>query len=121
MNIQALNFSMDVNGDGTISRWELWETVIWIYRLPGNLVVEGVGHIPFVSDLLGIHASQDAGYASLDGSLAVALSLLFWLAVVFLLVSLTSGDAPERKPEVRLLSWNPSHKAIPRKGHRAYH
>ncbi len=113
MHIETLNFSMDINGDGVYSRWEIWETLVWAYRLPGNLVVEGLGNVPVLSDLLGIQASQATGYASLNGPVAVALSLVFWLGLIVGALALTSREsrpAKTRKPEVKLLPWQPDHK-----------
>ncbi len=90
MNIQSLHLVADINGDGSYSLWEIWEIVRFIYRLPGNLLVEGLGHLPYVSTLLGIHASPAAGYSSLGGMLSVTLSLLFWVAILFTVLNLTS-------------------------------
>lgn len=114
MHIESLNFSMDINGDGVYSRWEVWETVVWAYRLPGNLVMEGLGHVPVLSDLLGIKASAATGYASLNGTVAVTLSLVFWLAIVVGLLSASSratAAGATKKPDIRLLPWHPDHDA----------
>lgn len=114
MHIETLNFSMDINGDGVYSRWEIWETLVWAYRLPGNLVVEALGNVPVISDMFGIQASAATGYASLNGPVAVALSLVFWLAVLFALVGMTSGsDSAPKKPEIRLLPWHPDRDVRP--------
>lgn len=121
MHIETLNFSMDINGDGVYSRWEIWQSVVWLYRLPGNLVMEGLGNIPGSAELLGIHASPATGYASLNGPVAVALSLVFWLALVIGLVSLTSvGTRTPKRREIPLLPWTPDHKILPHKGRSAY-
>jgi len=95
MNIESLNLIVDINRDGVYSPWEIWETAKSVYRIPGNLVVEGLGNIPVVSDVLHIQASQATGYASLNGMLAAFLSLLFWLVAVISLLSLASPDDPE--------------------------
>lgn len=93
MNIKSLDLVVDLNADGRYSFWEIWELLRDLYRLPGNLLVEGLGHIPYVSDVLGIRASEAVGYASLNGLLAVTLSLLFWIALVLGLMAWASPDA----------------------------
>src|SRR5690606_41914550 len=50
MNIESLKMVVDINRDGSYSLWELWEAVTFVYRLPGNLMVEGLGNIPYVAD-----------------------------------------------------------------------
>jgi hypothetical protein len=92
MKIQALDLVVDLNHDGTYSGWELWEAVKFLYRLPGNLITEALGHIPYVSSTLDIKASEATGYGSLNGLLAVTLSLIFWVLVVFALLTLASPD-----------------------------
>ncbi|MBC2769819.1 hypothetical protein [Pusillimonas minor] len=93
MNIKSLDLVVDINADGRYSFWEIWELLRDLYRLPGNLLVEGLGHIPYVSDVLGIRASEAVGYASLNGLLAVTLSLLFWIALILGLMAWASPDA----------------------------
>ena len=95
MKIQALDLVVDLNHDGRYSGWELWEAIKFLYRHPGNLITEALGHIPYVSSTLGIHASEATGYDSLDGLLAVTLSLIFWVLVVFGLLTLASPDKDE--------------------------
>lgn len=90
MSIQSFNLILDINGDGSYSAWELWEAIRFVYKLPGNLVVEILGHIPFVSPLLGIRASEATGYGSLNGMLATSLSLLFWVVIVVTALNLAS-------------------------------
>jgi len=92
MKIESLHLVVDLNHDGAYSMWELWESVKFVYRLPGNLIVEGLGHIPYASTL-GIRASEATGYGSLNGLLAVTLSLLFWIVVVFSILTLSSPVA----------------------------
>lgn len=95
MNIQSLNFSVDINRDGHYSAWELWDILKVVYRLPGNLLVEGLGHIPPIASLLNIDATPANGYGSLDGLLSVTLSLLFWIIVIFGMLTLASPKAEE--------------------------
>lgn len=90
MKIESLNLVVDLNRDGAYSPWELWEAAKDIYRLPGNLVVEALGNIPYVSPVLKISASEATGYASLNGLLALTLSLLFWILVIFAVLMWTS-------------------------------
>ena len=100
MAVQTLNFNVDLNNDGAYSLWELWLVAKELYRVPGNLVVEGLGNIPFMADALNIRASESAGYTSLNGTLAVLISLLFWTALLFTALSYLSPDATsETDPE----------------------
>lgn len=101
MKIESLHLVVDINHDGAYSLWEIWESVKFVYRLPGNLLVEGLGHIPYLSSFLGIRASEATGYGSLDGLLSVTLSLLFWIVVLFsvLTVSSPSTDEIDDTPE----------------------
>jgi hypothetical protein len=94
MKIESLHLVVDLNHDGAYSMWELWESVKFVYRLPGNLLVEGLGHIPYASSL-GIKASEATGYGSLNGLLAVTLSLLFWILVLFSILTLSSPSTDE--------------------------
>lgn len=95
MNIQSLKLVVDFNRDGSYSPSELWEAVKFFYYLPGNLIVEGLGNIPYVSSALHIHASQATGYASLNGLLSVTLTLIFWILVVFGILTLCSPTIDE--------------------------
>ena len=102
MNIASLNVIVDINKDGSYSVWEVWETAKVVYRLPGNLIIEALGNTPHVSSLLNIQASQDTGYASLNGSLAVTLSLLFWVVAISSILTLASpSDEYDDIPEAR--------------------
>lgn len=97
MKIEALNFYIDMNGDGRYNGWEVWETVKWVYRLPGNLLIEGVGNVPLLANLLGVQASETTGYASFNNWMVVGFSLLFWLALLIFLASFKrdTDTAPE--------------------------
>lgn len=95
MNIESLNLVIDLNRDGAYSLWEIWEAVKWVYRLPGNLLVEGLGHIPYLSTLLNVQASEATGYRSLNGSLSVTLSLMLWVVAIFSLLTLLSPTVDE--------------------------
>src|SRR3546814_11498243 len=79
--------------------WELWESVKFVYRMPGNLAVEGLGHVPYLSSFLGIKASEATGYGSLDGLLSVTLSLLFWMVLLFSALTLSSPSADEESTD----------------------
>src|SRR5690554_1555376 len=105
MKIQALDLVVDLNRDGTYSGWELWEAIKFLYRLPGNLLTEALGHIPYVSSALGIQASEASGYASLNGLFAVTLSLIFWVLVVFAMLTLAS---PEKDDVAETADANPN-------------
>src|SRR5690606_16759845 len=95
MNIQSFAWAIDLNGDGTYSMWETWEAARWVFRLPGNLLLEGLGHIPYLSSLLNIQASEATGYSSLNGGLASSLSLLIWVVAITSLLNRTSATDDE--------------------------
>lgn len=90
MTVQSLNIVFDINHDGHYSAWEISEVLKDLYHIPGNLLVEALGHIPFIAEPLGIHASQATGYSSLNGTLAVLVSLVFWMLVLFTALSKAS-------------------------------
>lgn len=88
MWIESFNLVLDANHDGAISLAEAWHVFGWLYQLPGNLVIEVLGAIPPVANLLQIQASAETGYGSLNGGLATVISLLIWLLVVIQLAGL---------------------------------
>jgi len=76
MNIQALHFVLDIDGNGSVAGWEIIDALKWGFSLPGRLMVEGLGNIPFIAQAFGIQASAATGYASFHSLLATALNLL---------------------------------------------
>lgn len=82
MWIESFNLVLDTNSDGAISLAEAWHIFEWLYLLPGNLVIELLGALPPIANLLHIRASAEAGYSSLNGVMATAVSLLIWLLVI---------------------------------------
>lgn len=90
MYVKSFVWAIDLNGDGAYSTWEVWEAAKWGFRLPGNLLLEGLGHIPYLSSLLSIQASEATGYGSLNGGLASSLSLLIWVVAIVSLLALSS-------------------------------
>lgn len=112
MQIQTFQWVIDANGDGSYSLVELLETVRWIYRIPGSLIVEALGNAPVVSDVLHIQALADTGYASLHGGLVGIISLMFWASLI--LWVLYTSSTPKAEPE-------PSHdRRVPRLHMQAY-
>jgi len=111
MNVHSFIWATDLNGDGAYSPWEILEAVKWVFRLPGNLLLEGLGNVPYVSSLLHIQASEATGYGSLNSGLAASLSLLIWAVGIFTVLSLTSSsDAQaesESSPGQPLIGMNP--------------
>lgn len=95
MQFQTFQWVMDINADGHLSSWELWETIRWIFRMPGSLVIELLGQFPLIAKPLGIAASAATGYGSLDGLLAKLFSFLFWVPLLIALLSLSSK--PKRR------------------------
>ncbi|NYT58750.1 hypothetical protein H0A65_07415 [Alcaligenaceae bacterium] len=112
MNVHSFIWATDLNGDGAYSPWEIMEAVKWAFRLPGNLLLEGLGHVPYVSSLLHIQASEATGYGSLNSGLAASLSLLIWAVAIFTVLSLTSSsdNETESAPASRqaLIGTNPT-------------
>ena len=85
MNIQALHFVLDIDGNGSVAGWEIIVALKWAFSLPGRLMVEGLGNIPLVADTFHIQASAATGYASFHSLLATVLTLLFWVGCLVLI------------------------------------
>src|SRR3546814_16755332 len=83
MKIESFHWIIAANHDGSISLAEIWHTLQCLYQIPGNLVIEALGHIPVTAELFHIHASEQAGYYSLHTWFSAAFSLFFWLFVLF--------------------------------------
>ncbi len=95
MHFQTFQWAIDLNSDGHISLWEIWETVRWVFRIPGSLVIELLGQFPALAQLLNINASATTGYASLDSLFTKVLSLFFWVPLV--MWGLSAGIKPKRR------------------------
>ncbi len=95
MHFQTFQWAVDLNADGSVSLWEVWETLRWIFRIPGSLVVEFMGQFPALAQALGLKASAATGYASLDGLIAKVISLFFWLPL--LVWALGLGSKPKNR------------------------
>lgn len=100
MVLASLQFTLDIDGDGSISRWEAWQAFLWLYRLPGNLVLEGLDRL--------LPAAQLAGKAGATGTLGVILSLVFWVGLFILACHAASR---QRRPRAhaatqRQLPWH---------------
>jgi len=110
MTVQSLNIVFDINHDGHYSAWEISEVLKDLYHIPGNLLVEALGHIPFIAEPLSIHASQAAGYSSLNGTLAVLVSLVFWMLLLFTALSKASPtestDTESQYPDAQTANDN---------------
>ncbi|MBV2181791.1 MAG: hypothetical protein KUL86_11245 [Castellaniella sp.] len=98
MNIQALHFMLDADGNGVIAGWEILAALKWFFTLPGRLLVEGLGNIPIIADAFGIQASQATGYASFHGLLATGSSLVFWVLVLYLMTRIGSSHEDDSAP-----------------------
>jgi len=107
MQFQTFQWVMDIDGNGTLSLWEIWETIRWIFRIPGSFVVELIGQVPALAQLLNISASPETGYASLDSLYAKIISIFFWLPLLFWILSYGSNrprkTAKKRQPKPTLL------------------
>jgi len=96
MEFQTFNWVMDIDGNGTLSLWEIWETIRWVFRVPGSLIVEFIGQFPALAHLLGISASPETGYASLDSLYSKVISIFVWLPLLFWVLGLGS-KTPRRQ------------------------
>ena len=106
MTFTSLKFTLDLNQDGAISAWEVWEALVWLYRLPGNLILETLGQLPWLPGVLGLKASAATGYGSLDGAISVAVSLVFWVIVFMAVCKFTSRRRPAPDDTgMRRLCW----------------
>src|SRR5690625_4452525 len=112
MTIHSLQLPASFYDNG-LTRDNILELAIWLYRLPGNLIMEGIGNLPLVPELLNIHASASAGYGSLNGTISHALSLLFWVALLLGAISYSSRegkrDPIESTPEPVQPQQQPPH------------
>lgn len=97
--MQTFQWIIDANGDGIYSLNEILQTMRWGFRIPGSLIIETLGSIPALADLLNIRASDATGYASLRGGLVNILSLFFWasLCLWFLEVSAKPRTEPAQR------------------------
>ncbi|GAA0775114.1 hypothetical protein ABRZ04_04205 [Castellaniella ginsengisoli] len=93
MNIQALHFVLDIDGNGSVSGWEVVAALKWAFSLPGRLMVEGLGNIPPIADAFGIQASAATGYASFHSLLATVLTLAFWVGCLILITRIGAHRA----------------------------
>lgn len=98
MNIQALHFVLDIDGNGSFAGWEVIEALKWAFSLPGRLMVEGLGNIPPIADTFHIQASAATGYASFHSLLATALNLLFWVGCLVLITRI-GADRKAANPD----------------------
>ena len=103
MYIRSLQWTMDINGDGKLSSWEIWETLRWAFQLPGNLILEAIGQFPALATLLHIQASSSTGYASLNTVPTKGLTLLFWICLFLWVVSRGNKATVTAKPCTLLL------------------
>lgn len=104
MNIQALHFVLDIDGNGAIAGWETLNALKWGFTLPGRLLTEALGNIPWVADTFGIQASAATGYASFHSLLATGSSLVFWVLILYGLTCIGArrniDKAPAQPPRV---------------------
>ncbi|WP_322994503.1 hypothetical protein [Castellaniella sp.] len=104
MNIQALHFVLDIDGNNTIAGWEALNALKWGFALPGRLLTEALGNIPWIADTVGIQASAATGYASFHGLLTTGSSLVFWVLILYGLTRIgarkNTSDAPDQPPRV---------------------
>lgn len=88
MWIESFNVGLDANLDGWVSLAEAWAGLKWLYMLPGNLLLETVGQFPSLAGAFRIRASEETGYASLNGWFSLLFSLVAWLYVLVKLCDL---------------------------------
>lgn len=76
MHIQSLQWLFELQASNSAG---FLDYLRFAFNLPGNLVVELIGLSPTLSSFLGIAASPETGYSSLNGLLTKILSCAFWL------------------------------------------
>lgn len=109
--MQTFQWIIDANSDGVYSLDGILQTLRWAFKIPGSLVVEALGSIPALSDLLHIQASEATGYASLRGGLVSVLSLFFWAALCVWFLEVNSK--PRAEPAQRKARHTPHlHKQV---------
>jgi len=98
MMIHSLQLPASIYESG-LTRGNIGELALWLYQLPGNLIMEGIGNLPVLPELLNIHASASTGYSSLNGTITHALSLLFWVAILLGTISYSSREGKSEPTE----------------------
>lgn len=95
MHLQSLQWIYDLHASGSIGGWELWQALKGLFNLPGNIVIELLGSYTVIAQTLGIAASEQTGYASLNGLIAKIISCAAWLFVFIQVVNI--GTKPKRR------------------------
>lgn len=120
MNIHALRFVLDIDGNGAIAGWEIIAALKWGFTLPGRLLVEGLGNIPFIANTFNIQASAATGYASFHGLLASGSSLLFWVLILYGLTRIGSrSDTEPADAEPPVIPGRPRYRGPQPKKHQS--
>ncbi|MGB6241587.1 MAG: hypothetical protein WBF69_03790 [Castellaniella sp.] len=117
MNIHALRFVLDIDGNGTIAGWEVIAALKWGFTLPGRLLVEGLGNIPLIANTFDIQASAATGYASFNGLLATGASLLFWVLILYGLTRIGAQNDTESAANTPAMSGRPRYRGPQPKKH----
>ncbi len=76
MHLQSLQWLLDLQASNSAGFLDYFR---FAFTLPGNLFVELIGVFPALASFLGIAASPETGYSSLNGLLAKIISCAFWL------------------------------------------
>ena len=92
MHIQSLQWLYELQASDSAS---FLQYVRFIFSLPGNLFVEFIGLFPTLASFLGIAASPETGYDSLNGLLAKVVSCAVWL---FLFIQLLNFSSKPKRP-----------------------
>ena len=93
MHIQSLQWFYDLQASSSVG---IWDYLRLAFTLPGNLFVELIGAFPSLASLLGIAASPETGYGSLNGLIAKVVSCAVWLFLFIQLLNLSAR--PKRHP-----------------------
>lgn len=96
MHIQSLQWIYDLHATNSAGAWEYLR---FAFSLPGNLFIELLGLSPVLASLLGISASPETGYASLNGLTAKVVSCAVWL---FILIQLLNINAKPKRSTIYL-------------------
>lgn len=96
MHIQSFQWLANViDNPASFNAWDMFS---WLYRLPGSLIIEALGNIHPVAELLHIHASSATSYATLDGRVVNVVSLFIWAASVLWILHASSTPETSSNP-----------------------
>ncbi|MCX5592074.1 hypothetical protein [Alcaligenes endophyticus] len=99
MPIQSFQWLVTVSDNP--ASFNAWDMFSWLYRLPGSIIIEILGHITPLAALLNIQASRSTGYATLDGRIVNVVSLFIWAATILWILHTSSTPSSSVKPRAQ--------------------